>query len=108
MKILNPKNVSNVLPLFAALALFFGAAQPTVAQDAAATSESKTRLGVAAEQPAAGPFVKIDGGFMVPYTATIPGTEIKFQMVPVPGGTCLLYTSPSPRDLSTSRMPSSA
>ena len=24
------------------------------------------------------------------------------------GGTCLLYTSPSPRDLSTSRMPSSA
>ena len=25
-----------------------------------------------------------------------------------PGGTCLLYTSPSPRDLSTSRMPSSA
>ena len=26
----------------------------------------------------------------------------------VAGGTCLLYTSPSPRDLSTSRMPSSA
>ena len=25
-----------------------------------------------------------------------------------PGITCLLYTSPSPRDLSTSRMPSSA
>ena len=24
------------------------------------------------------------------------------------GGACLLYTSPSPRDLSTSRMPSSA
>ena len=27
---------------------------------------------------------------------------------PIPGDTCLLYTSPSPRDLSTSRMPSSA
>ena len=26
----------------------------------------------------------------------------------VPDGVCLLYTSPSPRDLSTSRMPSSA
>ena len=26
----------------------------------------------------------------------------------LPHGTCLLYTSPSPRDLSTSRMPSSA
>ena len=25
-----------------------------------------------------------------------------------PGNACLLYTSPSPRDLSTSRMPSSA
>ena len=25
-----------------------------------------------------------------------------------PANTCLLYTSPSPRDLSTSRMPSSA
>ena len=28
--------------------------------------------------------------------------------VPMAPGTCLLYTSPSPRDLSTSRMPSSA
>ena len=27
---------------------------------------------------------------------------------PAPVETCLLYTSPSPRDLSTSRMPSSA
>ena len=26
----------------------------------------------------------------------------------VPAGTCLLYTSPSPRDISGSRMPSSA
>ena len=26
----------------------------------------------------------------------------------LPSNTCLLYTSPSPRDLSTSRMPSSA
>ena len=31
-------------------------------------------------------------------------TDIIFGMV----DTCLLYTSPSPRDLSTSRMPSSA
>ena len=28
--------------------------------------------------------------------------------VSIVGNTCLLYTSPSPRDLSTSRMPSSA
>ena len=30
------------------------------------------------------------------------------EIHPGAGGTCLLYTSPSPRDLSTSRMPSSA
>ena len=30
------------------------------------------------------------------------------EVCPVCAGTCLLYTSPSPRDLSTSRMPSSA
>ena len=34
-------------------------------------------------------------------------SDIKYEIVPgVPA--CLLYTSPSPRDLSTSRMPSSA
>ena len=30
------------------------------------------------------------------------------KSTPIPGNDCLLYTSPSPRDLSTSRMPSSA
>ena len=30
------------------------------------------------------------------------------QLAKKKGGICLLYTSPSPRDLSTSRMPSSA
>ena len=32
----------------------------------------------------------------------------KGEIVGVVGESCLLYTSPSPRDLSTSRMPSSA
>ena len=32
----------------------------------------------------------------------------KLSLIPVRRGYCLLYTSPSPRDLSTSRMPSSA
>ena len=43
---------------------------------------------------------------------TLKGAENKFDdrgnPLPFPGCTCLLYTSPSPRDLSTSRMPSSA
>ena len=32
----------------------------------------------------------------------------KSTLIKVLSGVCLLYTSPSPRDLSTSRMPSSA
>ena len=34
------------------------------------------------------------------------GVELSLNVIPIE--TCLLYTSPSPRDLSTSRMPSSA
>ena len=36
------------------------------------------------------------------------GYEIKDGKIIIGEGDCLLYTSPSPRDLSTSRMPSSA
>ena len=36
-----------------------------------------------------------------------PGLSLDFDSGEI-SGTCLLYTSPSPRDLSTSRMPSSA
>ena len=32
----------------------------------------------------------------------------RFKFLPITQKSCLLYTSPSPRDLSTSRMPSSA
>lgn len=42
--------------------------------------------GLVAERPAEGRFVQTDRGFMVPYRATIPGTEVTFEMVPVPGG----------------------
>ena len=36
------------------------------------------------------------------------GEQISFRIKTRNTGNCLLYTSPSPRDLSTSRMPSSA
>ena len=39
---------------------------------------------------------------------TIQEPEAKYKSSGGVGGACLLYTSPSPRDLSTSRMPSSA
>ena len=65
------------------------------AQEVLPAVETKPKLGVSLEQPAEGPFVKIDGGFMVPYKATIPETSTTFEMVPVPGGT---FTMGSPED----------
>ena len=43
--------------------------------------------GLSATPPATGPAIQTDQGYMVPYTATIPGTQVTFEMVPVPGGT---------------------
>ncbi|NCY02570.1 MAG: formylglycine-generating enzyme family protein [Planctomycetia bacterium] len=34
-----------------------------------------------------GPAVKVPGGWMVAYDETIPGTDVSFRMIPVPGGT---------------------
>lgn len=47
--------------------------------------------GISAGRPDEGPCVELpDGRFMVPYTMKVPGTEIAFEMVPVPGGTFLM------------------
>lgn len=42
--------------------------------------------GLVKEKPADGRFVETDQGFMVPYKQTIPGTDVTFEMTPVPGG----------------------
>ncbi|MCA9207899.1 MAG: formylglycine-generating enzyme family protein [Planctomycetales bacterium] len=47
---------------------------------------AEDRPGLVAEKPANGRFVETDQGFMVPYTAVIPGTDVKYEMVPIPGG----------------------
>ncbi|MEC8506758.1 MAG: SUMF1/EgtB/PvdO family nonheme iron enzyme, partial [Planctomycetota bacterium] len=44
-------------------------------------------VGLVKEKPAEAPFVETDRGYMVPYKSTIPGTEIEFEMIPIPGGT---------------------
>ena len=44
-------------------------------------------LGIVRDKPVKGRFVKTAQGYMVPYTATIPGTKVTFEMIPVPGGT---------------------
>ncbi len=43
-------------------------------------------VGFAAEKPADGVAVQTEQGWMVPYEMTIPGTDVKFRMIPVPGG----------------------
>lgn len=42
--------------------------------------------GFVTERPAEGRSVEVDGGFLVPYEARIPGTDVTFWMAPVPGG----------------------
>lgn len=43
--------------------------------------------GLVREKPASGRFVETDRGYMVPYTVTIPGSDVTFEMLPIPGGT---------------------
>ena len=42
--------------------------------------------GLSASPPEAGPFVQVDGQFMVPYQLTVPGSSVSIEMIPVPGG----------------------
>lgn len=53
--------------------------------------------GIVAARPAEGRFVEIANGFMVPYRGTIPGTEVTFDMVPVPGGEFRIGSPPGER-----------
>ncbi len=47
-------------------------------------------LGVSETKPSSGIFVEFEGKFLVPYKAIIPGTDVTFDMVPVPGGKFLM------------------
>ncbi|HEX4412633.1 MAG TPA: formylglycine-generating enzyme family protein, partial [Lacipirellulaceae bacterium] len=52
--------------------------------------ESMVKRGIVAQAPATGRSVKIDDGYMVPYVEKIPGTDVTFEMIPVPGGEFLM------------------
>jgi formylglycine-generating enzyme len=56
---------------------------------ATAVAESAAAGFVAGEQRPEGddPAIKVPGGWMVAYDETIPGTDVTFRMIPVPGGT---------------------
>ena len=95
----SPRPVSNAsrgrrnLPVRLALALATaGCWVPLTPPTRAATVEvapSATPGFVAGEAKPEedGPCVQVEGGWMVPYEETIPGTEVTFRMLPVPGGT---------------------
>jgi formylglycine-generating enzyme required for sulfatase activity len=55
-------------------------------------------LGLVPEKPASGPFVETKQGFMVPYKATIPGTEAEYEMIPIPGGKFKLGSPATEKD----------
>ena len=57
---------------------------------------------------AVGDIVTIISGFHKNESGEVLNINKKTGKIIVKGINCLLYTSPSPRDLSTSRMPSSA
>jgi formylglycine-generating enzyme required for sulfatase activity len=59
----------------------------TQAADAPAVAATPGFVAGDAKPDGAGPFVKVEGGWMTPYEETIPGTDVRFRMLPVPGGT---------------------
>lgn len=61
------------------------ASSPMASSAAAETPAAE--VGFADTAPADGPSISLDGKFMVPYTQIIPGTDIKIDFVPIPGGT---------------------
>jgi formylglycine-generating enzyme required for sulfatase activity len=73
-----------------AILLIFTACCVTLTPQSRAKEPTAGTPGIAAEKPAEGPSVQVAEGYMVPYKATIPGTDVEFEMVPVPGGEFLI------------------
>ena len=60
---------------------------------AASVATSGDVSGLSDVKPSGGPSVRVEDRYMVSYELMIPGTDAKFEMVPVPGGT---FTMGSP------------
>ena len=68
---------------FLCLCLTLCFASTTTAQE---NTDSAALPGIVREKPAAGPAIAWQDTWLVPYTTTIPGTDVTFRMIPVPGG----------------------
>jgi len=42
--------------------------------------------GLSNDRPAEGIVIRTDAGWMIPYESKIPGTDVSFRMIPIPGG----------------------
>lgn len=79
-----------VASVIVAMFVFFAADSSVSAKDA-----SSPALGLVQEEPTDGEYIKTDSGYMVAYSHTIPGTEVTFEMVPIPGGTFMMGSPPN-------------
>ncbi len=74
-----PLGLLAVLAVAALTLAPLAAAEATTASQGFVAGEARPR--------GDGPFVKVPGGWMVPYEEMIPGGDVAFRMIPVPGGT---------------------
>jgi formylglycine-generating enzyme required for sulfatase activity len=63
------------------------------------------KRGIVTTAPATGRSVKVDDGYMVPYVEKIPGTDVTFEMIPIPGGEFLMGSPASEADRSEDEGP---
>ena len=56
--------------------------------------------GIVKDKPIDGFYVETEFGYMVPYRATMPGSDIEFEMVPIPGGRAKIGSPKSESDRS--------
>jgi len=75
------------------------------ARQATAQEETESVPGIQMTQPESGRFIEVDGKFMVPYSATIPGTDVSFEMVPIAGGQFSMGSPESEKDRSEDEGP---
>ena len=77
-------------PFAAQFRFALGTAMLLVVGHSATAQQGAAELGLASTQPTEGRFVKVDRGFMVAYTETLPGSNTTFRMLPIPGSTFLM------------------
>ena len=103
-------NCWATLGLTAVLNVWLGVTTIAFATDnpsnqAAAQKPAGQVPGLQSTRPESGRFVELEGQFMVPYRATIPGTDVSFEMVPIQGGTFTMGSPESEADRSADEGP---